>query len=302
MSLKRNLKNTLLFSTLLFSLSNCTQEAPKEVSETKEDNLTLAKKPTSWINERVEKAEARLNGTEAGKIVWQAMEAHGGLNKWFQNGPISFRFDYMPVSGGSAKKSIQQIDTWSNKAVHQSIEDKDDTFGWDGTNAWYKRNDTAEFGYDLRFWALTPYYFEGQPFIFDGQGVKLEKLTDKEIEGQAYNIVKVSFDAGTGDAPDDYYINYYDKNTHLLKAIKYIVSYPKFFKDGNHSPEKLMILTSYLEEGGIKLAKTFETYSTDENGDKGELKTKVEVSAVKFMPELENSYFETPSDAKLITE
>ncbi len=265
------------------------------------NEINLATKPDHWINERVTNAQEKLDKSEAGKLVWQSMEAHGGLKQWFENGVLSFRFDYIPLGKGMARRTTQQIDTWSNRAVHQDVTDVEDTFGWDGANAWAKRNDTLDFPYNLRFWALTPYYFLGQPFIFDGAGVKLEKLADRTFEGKAYDVVKISFEAGTGDAPDDYYINYYDKETHLMKVIRYIVSYPAYFKDGGHNPEKMMVVNGYETTSGITLPASYSTYSLNE--DQTEIKekvTEVEVSGVSFIPSIEEDFFEIPEGAKIV--
>lgn len=275
---------------------NIKDETPKI-----EENLDLAKKPTSWIKERVEKAEKKLTSTEGGNLVWLSMEAHGGLENWFKNGPISFRFDYLPIGDGTPRITSQQIDTWSNKAVHQDISDPEDTFGWDGKNAWVKRNDTAQFDYNVRFWALTPYYFLGQPFIFDGEGVNIEKIEDQVINNVVYDAVKITFESGTGDAPDDYYINLYEKETHLLKALKYIVSYPAYFKDGGHSPEKTMVINELSSVEGIKLPTSYETFSLSQvNGELGPKVTDIKVSQLTFLPDLENNYFKVPEGAKNI--
>jgi len=135
--------------------------------------------PQEWINDRVAKAKNNLNSSEAGKLVWQAMEAAGGLEKWYSNGPISFQFDYVPRGKGSRRNSSQIVDTWNNKAVHQDIQDPSAKYGWDGKDAWVTLKDTANFDYNLRFWAMTPIFFLAQPFNFDGEGVQLEKLDDK---------------------------------------------------------------------------------------------------------------------------
>lgn len=304
--MKNNLIITSIISVSAFLTLSC--ESKTENSDNAElktieivENTNLVKKPESWINDRVSKAKEKLNSTEGGKLVWQSMEAHGGLENWFKKGVISFRFDYLPIGGGTARKTISQVDVWSNKAVHQDVLDVEDTFGWDGENAWLHRNDQEQFAYDVRFWALTPYYFLGQPFIFDGEGVQIEKLDDLTLSGTAYNAVKITFEAGTGDAPDDYYINLYDKETHLLKALKYIVSYPARFKKGEHSPEKTMVLYDLTVVDGLTLPARYETYALSKiEGELGAKVTNVEVSQISFLPELENSHFKMPKGAELI--
>lgn len=305
--MKHFLKFTaLLFSALLIT-AGCSTDSGKEDSQIETDNEThteisenLVKKPDSWIKNRVAKAKEKLNSTEGGKLVWLSMEAHGGLENYYTNGAISFQFDYVPVGNGTARITTNQVDTWTNKAVHQDVENPENSFGWDGENAWYKRNDTLKFPYDVRFWALTPYTFVGQPFVFDGAGVQVEKLQDQRINGVEYDAVKITYEAGTGDAPDDYYINLYDKETHLLKALKYIVSYPSRFKKGEHSPEKTMVLYDLKTIDGITLPTRYETFKLSEKeGELGEKVTNVKVSKISFLPKLKKEHFVMPASAKI---
>ena len=291
----------ILISTLIVSCKNQTKQT--ETTANSEIEITLAKKPDSWINNRVSDAKEKLNISKAGALVWQSMEAHGGLGKWFKNGVLSFRFDYMPLNKGVNRKTIQYVDTWSNRVVHQDVSDTNDTFGWDGKVAWVKRNDTLKFPFNVRFWALTPYYFLGQPCIFDGKGVKLEKLEDKVLHGKNHDAVKISFEEGTGDAPDDYYINYYEKESHLLKAIRYIVSYPAYYKDGGHSPEKIMIVNDYKTIQGIVFPISYTTFKISKNQSEiGDKVTDIKVSKISFIKTLKDNYFKPPNDAIFINE
>lgn len=265
-----------------------------------EATSNLAIVPIEWINERVENANAKLSKTEAGRLVMDAMDASGGLENWYANGPISFQFDYVPRGEGARRNSTQIVDTWNNKSVHHDMVDPTASFGWDGKDAWVTMKDTANFKYNLRFWALTPIFFLAQPFNFDGEGVILEKLEDKTLDGVAYDAVKISFEKGTGDAPDDYYINYYDKKTHQISALRYIVSYPKYFKDGGHSPEKIMTLHDFKTVNGINLPTVYKTYMLTEEETLGEYVTDITVSNIKFAPDTKSSAFEMPSGVKVI--
>lgn len=263
-------------------------------------NPELAVKPDSWIEKRVGEAQARLNKTDAGKIVWQAMEAHGGLDTYFKNGPLSFHFDYKPEDGSTRRNTYQTIDTWSNKARHQHVEDRSQEFGWTGEKAWKKVKDSTAFPFDMRFWALTPYYFLAQPFILDGEGVNLEKLADKTLNDTSYDAIKVTFAAGTGDAPDDYYVLYFGKDNHKLAVIRYIVSYPKYFPDGGHLPEKLMTVEGTTIVDGIEFATGYKTHWLTDDEKAGEHITTIDVSDITFKKDVENSYFDIPENAVLI--
>ena len=300
------------FLIILFSLSllviSCKNEKPKATDNTtttalekKELNLSLAKVPDTWIKERVSKAQQRLEATPAGKIVWQAMEAHGGLAHYYKQGPLSFHFDYKPLDGSTRRNTTQTVNTWNNTARHQNIEDAHQEFGWTGEKAWKKVKDSTAFPFDMRFWALTPYYFLGQPFILDGEGVNLEKLEDKSFKNKMYDAIKVTFSAGTGDAPDDYYVLYFGKENHKLAVIRYIVSYPKYFPEGGHLPEKLMALQGTTTVNGIELSTGYHTHWLTKDEQPGEHITTITVSDISFKPEVEKTYFETPEGGIEIT-
>ncbi|WP_165747948.1 hypothetical protein [Cellulophaga sp. Z1A5H] len=286
---------------LLLLVGSCKEQPKKtETVTSKEVQEPAYHIPETWVANRVGKAKERLNATDAGKIVWSAMEAHGGLATWYNNGYLAFRFDYQPLDGSTRRNSYQTIDTWNNKARHTSYADSTAIFGWDGKEAWVKAKDSTAFEYDTRFWALTPLYLAAHPFILDGEGVNLELLPQKEYKGKLQDVVKVTFGKNVGDAPDDFYILYFDKDTHINSATRYIVSYPQYFPKGGHAPEKIMEIVGQKETNGILLPTGLKTHWLDENEEMGEYITKIEISDVTFIPEVPEGYFSKPEGAKLV--
>ncbi len=252
----------------------------------------------SQVEARVAAAKTRLESTDGGKLVWQAIEAHGGLTKWFSNGPVSFRFAYVPVDG-TPRDTYQVIDQWASRAVHEVADNRELQFGWDGEKAWHSE---VEGDFPMRaprFWALTPYYFMGVPFVFGDPGTQFELLKPMPFEGVTYDRVKVTFSDGTGDAPDDYYIVFINQRDKTVGGVTYIVSYPGFFKDGGHSDPKFMSYDDAQTVGGLTFPKTFRTFKLD--GDKPtELVTNTTLSEVSFKPELEAEFFAIPDGAVVI--
>lgn len=279
-----------------------TQEKTQAV---KQDN-TPASQPTSQpayppsekvIESRVKAAKLLLNQTDAGKLVWKAMEAQGGLQKWYAQGPIGFRFNYQPVSGSRQRDSYQVIDTWSSKARHQLSANKEIEFGWDGERAWKKVPAGQTLPINPRFWALTPYYFVAMPFVLADPGVKLKKLSsDTTIDGNVYKSVKVTFGEDVGDSPNDYYIIHLEPQTGRLRYLTYIVTYKGFFPNGGQSPEKLMHYGGDQTINGIALPTLFKTYAL-KDGKKDKLVTNTTLSDVSFKPKTNPSYFEMPKGA-----
>ena len=260
----------------------------------------LAKVPESWVTERVAKAKAKLSTTEAGKIVWKAMEAHGGLDNWYNNGPIGFHFNYQPLDGGVARNTYQIINPWNSTARHQDFEDRSKEYGWDGKQAWVTTKDTASFKYNTRFWSITPYFFIGQPFVLDGQGTNLESLGKRTHADKSYDAIKVTFDAGTGDAPDDYYVLYFEESTHQLGVIRYIVSYPAYFNKGEHLPEKFMTVQGLTTVNKIVLSTGYHTHWLAEDETAGEHITTITINDIAFKPDTKSAYFEVPKEATIL--
>tara|TARA_R110000764_G_scaffold51485_1_gene112576 strand:- start:513 stop:1406 length:894 start_codon:yes stop_codon:yes gene_type:complete len=290
------------FSILFLFILSC-KETTKPTQESLVNEVTetdIISIPKSWVDGRVNKAKEKLGTSEAGEIVWNAMEAHGGLDRWYANGPLSFRFNYQPLDGKTARDSYQTVDTWSNRAVHTSATDSTAHFGWTGEQAWVKAKDSTSFEYDTKFWALTPLYFYGQPFVLNGEGVNLELLPEVTYKQQKQDVVKVTFDAGTGDAPDDYYILYFSKESHKLVAIRYIVSYPEYFKDGGHAPEKFMEVIGENTVNGILFPTSYKTYWLTKDKKPGEYITQIDVSNVSFENDLPKDFFDVPKDAKTL--
>lgn len=119
-------------------------------------------------------------------------------------------------------------------------------------------------------------------------------------KARLYDLVKVTFDENVGDAPDDYYVIYINQENQQVGVIRYIVSYPEYFPEGGHAPEKFMALQGLQTVESIALAKGYKTYWWKED-QPGEHITNITVSAVNFLPELPKTYFNPPQGADIIS-
>lgn len=256
--------------------------------------------PRSWINTRVVDANARLDASPGGKLVARAIAAHGGLEQWFARGPLRFRFTYTPVDAAQPPRdSFQVIDTWSARARHTMPDDQTQQFGWDGKQAW--STDESLDAMRPRFWSLTPFYFVAVPFVFADEGVNLKAEGEITFEGRTYDLVRATFAEGTGDAPDDFYVVYIDRETSRVGGVRYVVSYPAFFPDGGHSPEKFMAYDGEQRVDGIMFPETFRTFAWD--ADKkvtGDVVTNTTMTDVSFEPTTPGSFFAVPEGATVL--
>ncbi len=229
-------------------------------------------------------------------MVWAAIEAHGGLARWYGNGPLRFRYTYDRLGSDDDIDTEQTVDTWAARARHTVMTDSA-AFGWTGTEAWVMPAG-AELPTNARFWALTPYYFVAMPFVLADPGVNLEAAGQMEADGRSYDLVRVTFDAGTGDAPDDYYVLLLDPETRRVGGVRYVVSYPGFFPAGGATPERLMLYDGAQTVDGITLQEGFRSFAWTGSGA-GEPAAQGTLTAVRFAPETPDDLFETPSGAEV---
>lgn len=259
----------------------------------------------AWVTRRVEESRARMHADPAGQILWESIEAHGGLSAWLSRGTIAFEFDYQPVGNPERRmRTTSHIDLWRSRARQEEIVESGEAavLGWNGEEAWITPGPDA-FPSTARFWSLTPFYFVGIPFVLADPGTRYERLDDAELDGVAHRIVKVTYEDGTGDSPDDYYVIYVHPETHRVSAIRYIVAFPGFFEPGQHSPEKLMRYGDQREVDGLWLTHRFDTYRWDtETSEIGELATHITAGSYALGQTWPASHFDPVEGAHVTTE
>ncbi len=251
--------------------------------------------PNSWVKDRVSEAKERLQKDIGGKMIWKSIEAHGGLEKWYQNGVLEFRWAYVPIKGPT-RDSFQYIDTWNSRARHHLSSEPSVEFGWDGKQAWANRK--LPEGYNARFWSLTPYYFLAMPFVFSDKGVNFKAEGSMSFEGKEFSLVRITFGKDIGDSPDDYYVALINKKNNLLEGVRYIVSYKGFFKGGKTSPEKLMMFDNQKKVDGIVIPTGARSFSWEKD-KAGKQSVTSKISKIKFDKSIKNEVFEKPKDSMI---
>lgn len=244
---------------------------------------------------------ARLKAAgPAGEIVLRGIERHGGLAAWFAGRAIQFDYTYKPVDRPGATTN-QTIDLLASRAYHRIVEPGAGRFAFNGQRAWIK-HDEPGFGMPPRFWSLTPYYFVSLPFVVGDPGVKLQIVDDKPADAglPPADVIKMTYEDGTGDAPDDYYVLYFAKDDGRLLACRYIVSYePMMKKRGiKQSPEKVLVYDDYREVGPLTLAHDHTFYAFPD-GKRGDKVTDAGPANVVFPAEFDETRLDMPEGAQI---
>lgn len=75
-----------------------------------------------------------------------------------------------------------------------------------------------------RFGAYTWVYFFLFPYKLSDPGTNWADYPTDELNGTTYDAQKLTFEAGTGDDPNDWYITYARPDDHLIEVAAYIVT------------------------------------------------------------------------------
>jgi hypothetical protein len=132
---------------------------------------------------------------------------------------------------------------------------------FDGTSAW-----VSPAGSNLpraRFHALTWPYFVAAPMKLSDPGTHLEPLGSRQLQGETFDAARLTFDPGTGDSPDDWYVLYRDPGSGLLRAMAYIVTYDRSAAEAEAEPHAITY-HDFAEVDGVKLATAWKLWNWNE--------------------------------------
>lgn len=108
---------------------------------------------------------------------------------------------------------------------------------YDGNEAWVAPAD-AEFPM-ARFHLLTWPYFVAVPAKLRDPGAHVMLQGRTTVHGHAQDTARLTFEAGVGDAPDDWYLLYVNAETRVLEAMAYIVTYGRPVDEAEKEPHAI---------------------------------------------------------------
>ncbi|MGH7452535.1 MAG: DUF6503 family protein [bacterium] len=193
------------------------------------------------------------------EIIAAMISAHGGMEKWRAVPTVSFEDHFLPASGQKPTISQVTVEQGPRRAYLDFPESKS-RIAWDGNKAW---SENWQDPIPPRFVALLNYYFLNLPWLAMDPGVilgepKKAKLWNDPTE---YITVKMTFDAGVGDTPEDYYVLYIDPKSHRLKACEYIVTYAALLPPGvRATPPHILIYEEFATVDGLVVPTRYSIY------------------------------------------
>ena len=141
----------------------------------------------------------------------------------------------------------------------------------------------------VRFHAYTWTYFFLYPYKLSDKGTIWNDAFKTEETNNAFNTAKLTFEANTGDAPDDWYVNYTNKENNQLNHVAYIVTANSSVEKAEADPHAIKYL-DYNEINGVPFAANWGFY---EWNTKEGLTNKIgsaKITNIQFIKDFRNNF------------
>ncbi len=224
------------------------------------------KKPRYWILVAAlavaTVGQGPVRAGEADKIVDRMVAAHGGMEAWAGSPSVSFTDAWtFPGSENPAVSNVI-VETGPRRA-HLEIPATGARVGWDGEKCWSLNWKSPM---PPRFIATLTYYFVNLPWLVKDPGVVLHEPGRMKLTGDetSYITIRVTYEPGVGDTPDDYYVLFIDPENYRLHGCAYVVTYTALLPEGvETSPEHVLLFESFETVDGLSVPTSFTIYEDE---------------------------------------
>lgn len=182
----------------------------------------------------------------------KVLDAHGDWSKWINAKALSFTLFH--------ETNLTQENHFFNLESREGrVDSQNFQIGFDGEKVWISPNRESFGGRSVRFYHNLYFYFFSIPYILTDPGVTVEKIENRTLNGQSFETLQASFDAGTGDSPDDQYFLLINPETNRLEWLIYRVT---FFDPENKSFNALKY-EDYRDAGGLVFPRILTGYTLE---------------------------------------
>lgn len=220
--------------------------------------------------------------------VSKIFKAHGGLDTWKTMKTLEFTMK---------KPDGDEVTTTHLKNRKSLIEMPNHSIGFNGDDVWLKSKDTIAYKGNARFYYNLMFYFYAMPFILADDGIIYDNVAPLEFEGESYPGIKISYQSGVGESPEDEYILYYNAKTHKMVWLGYTVTY---FSKAKSKEFHFIKYSNWQNIAGLVLPETLTWYKY-ENNLPTEKRNDLQFTNIKLVKESPVSdIFEVPAGAQII--
>ena len=229
------------------------------------------------------------------EVVARMIEAHGGLEKWRSAPTVSFEAALLPPGADAPLVHRVTVEQGARRA-YLDFPGMNAKISWDGEKAW---SENWKGPFPPRFFALLSYYFMNLPWLAADPGVSLSKpgtarLWDDPTE---YITVKMTFEPGVGDTPEDYYLLHIDPTSYRLRAAELTVTYAAVLPSDVDVMTEVIVYEEFATVDGLTVPAKASIYGKD----RSPLASFSEVRDWSFSQPFDESRMVMPSNAVLDT-
>lgn len=233
------MKNLIILLAVSSAFIACKDDTKKE------DQLVM--------HDTVELSEIERNTPNHPTALKAIFEAHGDWDTWEKMNNLCFEVD---TKEGT---ETHTIDLRNRKT---KIEHKDWSIGYDGNEVWLLQNKENAYKGNARFYHNLMFYFYAMPYIVGDDGIVYSVIEPTELDGKRYHGIKIAYENGVGDSPEDEYILYYDPETNQMAWLGYTVTY----NSGEESEDWHFIkYDNWQEVNGLLLPEKLTWYNVKDN-------------------------------------
>lgn len=186
------------------------------------------------------------------------------------------------------RKSKYKITTTPNSSV-MKVDKQDGTVTLMKDGVLYTNADSSQWQSE-RSSMFTFHYFFMLPYKLSDPGTNWKKLPPMDIAGKSTKRAMLTFETGTGDAPDDWYIVHSDPNTGLIAYVGYIVTGGDISAAEAEKNAHAIGYSDYKLVDGIPIAKTWKFFDYSRTDGLGARIGTGKISNVITLDVLEDTY------------
>ena len=213
------------------------------------DKTAEPQKPT----EEAVETPAEVEKPKYPETLTKVFDAHGGLDTWKEMRTLEFSME---------KPDGYEITTTDLKERYSLVEMPKHTIGFDGENVWVKNSGNSKLDKDPKFYYNLMFYFYAMPFILSDDGIVYADAEPLSMEGKSYPGIKISYNSGVGESPDDEYVLYYDADTNKMAWLGYTVT---FFTKEKAKEWHFIKYSEWQDVEGLLLPETMIWYNVENN-------------------------------------
>lgn len=298
---------TTALSTVILAGCGDPQQNNADEAATADEETEANVVPVEEVKPRVEAARERLTQNDGGERILRAIEAHGGLKAWYRAPTSSYTWEYANKEIDLRFKSFLVVDNRTRRVYHDLLtvgtydnaEPVNARFAWTGERAWIAPASLEE--PNPRFWALSGFYFQQIPFVFADPGLNYRALPADTLDGEAYDMVEVTFEEDVGDSPGDTYTLYLDQDSDQVHAIRYTVTFGRDVEPGADLSETFFDYQDYVTVDGLTVPTRFEGYSySEEEGPADTLRNEAAADSISYRRPFDESKLAPPENARFV--